>query len=92
MTTRHHPGTPEAITASGASGRPPGHWPGTPYSDALYLQFQRERARRVLVLGSIRASLTEQPNAACTRTCARRWVADILGIAEDVVTNKTEST
>lgn len=55
-----------------------------------YATFWRERARRELVLDSIRASLQEQPSKAAVRSCARNWVADVLALAEDVAKNKTE--
>ncbi|WP_327724438.1 hypothetical protein [Streptomyces europaeiscabiei] len=57
---------------------------------ATYAAFWRERARRELVLDSIRASLQEQPSKAAVRSCARNWVADVLALAEDVAKNKTE--
>jgi hypothetical protein len=55
-----------------------------------YTAFWRERARRELVLGSIKASLEEQPSKAAVRSCARNWVADVLALAEDVAKNKME--
>ncbi|MGW6456652.1 hypothetical protein ACWF94_12140 [Streptomyces sp. NPDC055078] len=59
-------------------------------TDALYVALVRERARRELVLGSIRASLTEQPSVRSVRACARRWAADVLAIAEDIARSKME--
>jgi len=66
--------------------------PGRPAPDddeqgAVYAAFWRERARRELVLGSIKASLEEQPSKAAVRSCARNWVADVLALAEDVAKN-----
>lgn len=55
-----------------------------------YVEFWRERARRELVLGSIRASLEEQPSPRAVRSCARDWVADVLALAEAVAKNKME--
>lgn len=55
-----------------------------------YTAFWRERARRELVLGSIKASLEEQPSKAAVRRCARNWVADVLALAEDVAKSKQE--
>ncbi|MFF7840421.1 hypothetical protein ACFZC6_16575 [Streptomyces ossamyceticus] len=57
---------------------------------AVYTAFWRERARRELVLDSIKASLEEQPSKAAVRSCARNWVAAVLALAEDVAKNKTE--
>lgn len=57
---------------------------------AAYVQFWRERARRELVLDSIRASLQEQPSKAAVRSCARNWVADVLALADAVAKNKME--
>lgn len=90
MTVKTRPGAPDATTAPGASGRPPGKWPATPTTDELYLTVMRERARRELVLGSIKASLEEQPSARSARACARNWVADVIAIAEDVARSKME--
>ena len=50
-------------------------------------RYHRERARRALVLDSIRAHLSEQPSSRAVRTCARNWVADLLAIAEKVAKN-----
>jgi hypothetical protein len=55
-------------------------------------RYHRERARRALVLDSIRAHLDEQPSPRAVRACARRWVADLLAIAEQAAKNKTEDT
>ncbi|MGW7344013.1 hypothetical protein [Streptomyces sp. NPDC054854] len=91
MTTRTSTRTPGATAAPGPSGIPGGEWPQCPYTDELLVQARRERARRELALGSIRASLEEQPSAASTRAAARRWVADVLALAEHVATDKTEN-
>lgn len=69
-------------------GRPA---PADDEQGATYTAFWRERARRELVLDSIKASLQEQPSKAAVRSCARNWVADVLALAEDVAKNKTES-
>lgn len=45
-----------------------------------------ERARRELVIHSIRCHLAEQPNARAVRLCARRWIADVNFIADGVIT------
>ncbi|MGW3024519.1 hypothetical protein [Streptomyces sp. NPDC001221] len=59
------------------------------HSDArreqLSEQWMRERARRELVIHSIREHLAEQPNARAARACARRWIQDIHFIADGVV-------
>ncbi|MFF4448925.1 hypothetical protein [Streptomyces sp. NPDC001502] len=70
---------------------PGGEWPLCPYTDPLLKRARAERARRVLTLGSIRADLEDQPSARAVRTAARRWVADLLALAEDVATEKTEN-
>lgn len=80
------PGPPGVPTAR----RPAGAWPSST-AEALSAQARREHARRDLVLDSVRASLTEQPNASCVRSCARRWVADVLALAEDVAHTMTET-
>ena len=59
--------------------------------EQLLAQYRRERARRVLVLDSIRAHLEEQPSPRSVRTCARTWVADLLARAEQVAKNKKEA-
>lgn len=81
MTTRTNTGTPTA-TATGDSG--------VHDRERLLAQYHRERARRVLVLDSIRAHLDEQPSPRAVRTCARNWVADLLAVAEKVAKNKME--
>lgn len=60
--------------------------------EQLLAQYHRERARRSLVLDSIRAHLDEQPSPRAVRACARRWIADLLAIAEQAAKNKTEDT
>jgi hypothetical protein len=80
-----------AATAAGPSGVPGGAWPLCPHADPLMERARAEQARRVMTLGSIRASLEDQPSARAVRTAARRWVADLLALAEEVATEKTES-
>ncbi|MFE9481457.1 hypothetical protein ACFYNM_22975 [Streptomyces spororaveus] len=82
--------TDRPATTAGPSGVP-GGWPPCPYTDELLKRARAERARRVLTLGSIRADLEDQPSAGAVRTAARRWVADVLALAEDVATEKTEN-
>ncbi|MGW2580625.1 hypothetical protein ACWCYZ_04675 [Streptomyces virginiae] len=41
-------------------------------------------------MGSIRASLEDQPSARAVRTAARRWAADLLALAEEVAQSKQE--
>ncbi|MFJ9474732.1 hypothetical protein ACIRRI_06910 [Streptomyces mirabilis] len=63
------------------------------HSDQLREQWMRERARRELVIHSIRCHLAEQPNARAVRACARRWSRDIDFIADGVIAvmDSTES-
>ncbi|GHH38217.1 hypothetical protein [Streptomyces candidus] len=89
MTTVHRPGASD-VMVSGASGRLPGQWPAIPTPEELRAQLLRERARRELTLGSIRASFEEQPSANAVRAAARRWIADVLATAEDVAKRKME--
>lgn len=77
-----------------AAGRAPGQWPDTDTSDEIgvrYAALMRERARRVLVMQSIRASLQEQPSVRSVTACARRWVADIFRTADEVAKSKRET-
>ncbi|MFC4466709.1 hypothetical protein ACFPH6_19615 [Streptomyces xiangluensis] len=83
MTSRTTAGTPVA-TAAGESG--------VHDREQLLAQYHRERARRALVLDSVRAHLAEQPSPRAVRTCARNWVADLLAMAEKVAKNKAEDT
>lgn len=55
--------------------------------DSAYLSYWRERARHELVLGSIKASLAEQPSKAAVRACTRQWIAELLATAEAVAKN-----
>ncbi|AZQ35944.1 hypothetical protein EJ357_22705 [Streptomyces cyaneochromogenes] len=63
------------------------------HSDPLREQLMRERARRELVISSIRAHLAEQPSPRAVRACARRWVRDVHFIADGVIAalNSTEN-
>lgn len=82
-------GSPAAPTAR----RTPGQWPDTSAPDEIgtrYAALMREKARRTLVMQSIRASLQEQPSVRAVTACARRWVADIFRTAEDVAKSKRE--
>lgn len=91
MTSRPASGSPAAPVAGRT--RKPGQWPDTGTPDEVgtqYAALMRERARRVLVMQSIRASLQEQPSVRAVTACARRWVADILRTAEDVAKSKQE--
>ncbi|QQM41994.1 hypothetical protein [Streptomyces liliifuscus] len=81
MTTRPALGTLAATTAGDSDEYD---------RERLLAQYHRERARRALVLDSIRAHLDEQPSPRAVRASARRWVADLLAIAEKVAKNKME--
>jgi hypothetical protein len=68
--------------------RLPSEHPGMPdaaHSNPLREQWQRERARRELVINSLRCHLAEQPNPRAVRACARRWARDINFIADGVI-------
>ena len=70
------------------SMRLPGEQPDLPdamHSDQLREQWMRERARRQLVIDSIRCHLAEQPSPRAIRACARRWVNDINFLADGVI-------
>ncbi|MCX5170555.1 hypothetical protein OG616_21420 [Streptomyces antibioticus] len=54
--------------------------------DEFRAQWARERARREMALGSIRAHLAEQPSPRSVRAAARRWCTQITALAEDVIT------
>lgn len=90
MTTRPNTRNPGAPVAPGSPGVPGGEWPPAPYTDELLIRARAERARRELTLGSIRASLEEQPSARSVRTVVRRWVADVTALGEDVAQSKQE--
>lgn len=89
MTSRTPTGNPGATTAPGPS-RTPGQWPDSDDIGNRYTALMRERARRVLVMQSIRASLQEQPSVRAVAVCARRWVADIFRTADEVAKSKRE--
>jgi hypothetical protein len=67
--------------------------PDAMHSDRLREQWTRERARRQLVIDSIRCHLAEQPSPRAIRACARRWVNDVNFIADGVIAalNSTET-
>jgi hypothetical protein len=54
------------------------------YLTTIGRQQLAERARRELVLGSIRASLQEEPSPRAMRKRARMWCTDIRNIADDL--------
>ncbi|MBT2450936.1 hypothetical protein J7F03_28450 [Streptomyces sp. ISL-43] len=89
MTTTRTTDRPAADVA-GPSGVPGGAWPPAPYTEEFLIRARAERARRELTLGSIRASLEDQPSARAVRTAARNWAADVLALAEEIATEKTE--
>lgn len=89
MTARTPHGNPGAQSAPGPS-RAPGQWPTADDIGRTYAALVRERARRVLVMQSIRASLQEQPSVRAVVACARRWVADIFRTADEVAKTKRE--
>ena len=68
--------------------RRPGEWPvdkpADLKADALYVQRAAEQARREMVLGSIRAHLSEQPTRGSVLSAARRWCADVMAAAYEV--------
>jgi len=78
--------------------RDPGQWPvGRVDPDAVartgddaeqYLRRAAERARRELVLDSIRAHLEEQPTANSALNTARRWIADVVALGDEVAKSK----
>jgi hypothetical protein len=76
----------QSLTASVVqpATRLPAEWPDA-YDSGLRDQWIRERARRELVIDSLRAHLAEQPNARAVRLCARRWIADINYLADGVI-------
>lgn len=93
MTDSYNTAPPTATPAAGVAGAHQlGQWPHTPHVDAVLTQLRRERARRELTLGAIRAHLEEQPSPYAIRACARRWCTDIAAMAEDVAKNKTEQS
>lgn len=65
----------------------------TKVSAELHMQVQRERARREITLGAIRAHLEEEPSPSSIRACARRWCTAITDLADEVAsaTNSTET-
>lgn len=54
------------------------------YDSPVRRQQRREKARRVLVLGSIRAHLAEQPSRACLRAAARQWEREIWALVGEL--------
>lgn len=62
----------------------PGEWPGDQADDDQYVQLAAERARREIVLSSIRAHLEEQPTGNSVLSVARHWCADIVALAGEV--------
>ncbi|MFJ4987924.1 hypothetical protein ACIP9H_29485 [Streptomyces sp. NPDC088732] len=73
--------------------RRPGEWP-VPKADLIEAEPQHQRAgtaeaaRFALTLGSIRASLEEQPSESTVRSAARHWTNAIAQLAEEVAAAK----
>lgn len=72
--------------------RRPGEWPVPRLQldvvDKAEPETSRDRgtaaaARFEMVLGSIKADLTEQPSPMCVRAAKRRWIDAITAAAED---------
>lgn len=82
--------------------RRPGQWPvravdpdsaaSTGDDAEQYLRRAAERARRELVLGSIRAHLEEQPTPGSVLSAARRWCADLTALAVEVSRSKRNTS
>lgn len=53
--------------------------------ETLLTRYHQERARRTLVIGSIRAHLEEQPSDRTVRAAGRRWSTEITNLANSVV-------
>ena len=63
---------------------------GTPAADreTLLARYRQERARRTLVLGSIREHLEEQPSVRSIRTAGRRWTEEITNLTNAVAADR----
>ncbi|MFI6856502.1 hypothetical protein [Streptomyces sp. NPDC050416] len=74
-------------------GEQPDAMHSSPTREQLSEQWMRERARRQLVISSIRAHLAEQPCPRAVRACARRWINDINFLTDGVIAalNSTET-
>lgn len=59
-----------------------------PDEDELYMQRQQERARREIVLASIRAHLEEQPTPGAVFSVSRHWISDIATAADEIAKAK----
>lgn len=98
MTERTTPRALDEAASAAESGTfgLPGAWPtGTPRpqgatdaADAVRLRVQAARARRDIVLGSIRAELAEQPSPRAVRAAGRRWCAVITQLADQLATGR----
>ena len=60
--------------------------------DEIYVRLASERARREIVLASIRAHLDEQPTANAVHAVARHWISDVATIGDQVAKTKRRST
>jgi hypothetical protein len=76
----------------------PGQWPVSEPVDLdasddsdLYVQRAAERARREIVLTSIRAHLDEQPTPGAVHTVARHWISDISTAADEIAKAKRKA-
>lgn len=59
--------------------------------DEIYVRLASERARREIVLASIKAHLEEQPTANAVHAVARHWISDVAAISDQVATVKRRS-
>jgi hypothetical protein len=78
----------------------PGEWPVNKPADLdaandpdeVYVRLASERARREIVLASIRAHLEEQPTPGSVHKAARTWCAEITGIGDEVAKTKRSTS
>lgn len=56
--------------------------------EQLRQQWQRERARHEMTIGSIRSHIEEQPSPHAARACARRWCSDITNLVDSVLAER----
>ncbi|MGC0317318.1 hypothetical protein [Kitasatospora acidiphila] len=98
----HEPETTVSTPQSRPSGtaathqRIPGQWPEgcqrPSHDDQTWMRLQAGRARREVVLGSIRADLAEQPSPRAVRAAVRRWCTAIVQLGDGVTREQEEVT
>jgi hypothetical protein len=60
--------------------------------EELYLKRASERGRHVVVLGSIRGHLEEQPTPLAVLSAVRQWINEVIAVGDEVAKTKRNNS